>query len=137
MTGRPGPDRAQSALRPDMQGMTRDWITIWQSEMNAASHDTEAQEAFTRLVAIWAGMAHMATSFIPQAPVYERPDATRAGAPEPPRPAPVIAAPDARDAALERLARRVEELERRLAQYERRPDERSPTDPELAGDHSA
>jgi len=93
----------------------QDWITIWQSELNALATDREVQLAWIRLVEIWAANARAAGAFLPDAP-NGRPR------PEPPQGAPTpAAAPDAGDAEqqrrlLEHLARRVEELERRLAE---------------------
>ncbi len=91
-----------------------DWVTIWQSELNALATDREAQEVWKRLVRMWAAQARAAGALLP--------DGThRPARPEPaPRPEAPSAAPDTREferqrRELERLAQRVEELERRLA----------------------
>jgi hypothetical protein len=90
-------------------GLWEDWITIWQSEFAAMATDREAQAVFHRLLGLWADGARAAGAWLP--------DGTggRAAAASPPGPAAAAAAFDARDLALESLARRVEELERRLA----------------------
>ena len=95
----------------------QDWITIWQSELAAMATDREAQQAFTRLVALWAEGARAAGAWLPDG------SAGRAGAKSSQGAAAPAAAPDARDLAIERLARRVEELERRLGGLDaRQPD---------------
>jgi hypothetical protein len=119
---RQGPGRPPGGAsdgRADPAALMRDWITIWQSEMSAAATDPDLVHAWTRLLEIWAATARGATLLIPPMPPAGA--AARDTAPGGARPAPPAgsaaadAAPDARDAALERLARRVEELERRLA----------------------
>jgi hypothetical protein len=91
----------------------RDWITIWQSELNALGTDQEVRNAWTKLIEMWAAGARTAGALLPDgAQGYARPESP-AGA------APASAPPDARECErqrreLERLARRVEELERRL-----------------------
>jgi hypothetical protein len=99
------------ARDPSPAKIWQDWVTIWQSELNAMGTDREVQAAWAKLVSLWAQGARAAAAFLPDgAPGRARP--------EPPAgPAAPAAAPDARDAALERLAKRVEELERRLAGF--------------------
>jgi hypothetical protein len=96
----------------DPQQVARDWITIWQSEMKAAASDRELLEGFRTLVDHWAQAAQAAAAFLPGGD-----DAKRggAGAGQPAGAAAAAAAPDARDAAIERLAERVAELERVIA----------------------
>jgi hypothetical protein len=101
----------------------RDWITIWQSELSAAATDPELVQAWTKLVALWATGARAATTLLPPPPQGAADDAARrAGSAASSGSAPADAAPDAGDAAqarlIERLARRVEDLERRLAGLE-------------------
>jgi len=104
--GTESPPAGHAAASP--AGLWDDWITIWQSELAAMATDREAQAVFRRLVGLWADGARAAGAWLPDA------TAGRTG-PEPtPRPTAAAAAPDARDLAIERLARRVEELERRL-----------------------
>jgi len=99
-----------------LQAQITDWITIWQSELAALVTDREAQETWVRMVDLWAETAERAVRLLPArpAPADDR-AAGSAGAAPPPRPAPAVAAPDARDATILRLEERVAELERRLA----------------------
>jgi hypothetical protein len=104
---------------PDLQGLARDWITLWQSELAAMAVDREAQETWQTMLALWAGAAGAMLAAAPR----ERPGAGRSGGPARPAAAagtaPAAAAPDPRDAEIERLARHVRELEARLADLER------------------
>jgi len=102
----------------------QDWVTIWQSELNALATDREPQQIWLRLVESWAVRARAAGAFLPAcAQSMPGHDGASGRAPAEPsaRAAPSAAAPDAGDserqrADLERLARRVAELERRLAE---------------------
>jgi len=102
----------------------RDWVTILQSELNALATDREAQQVWARLVEVWAVHARAAGAFLPaRAQGTKGHDGAdgRAGTEPPPGAAPAAAASDAGErerqlADLDRLARRVEELERRLAE---------------------
>jgi hypothetical protein len=106
--------------------MVQDWITIWQSELSAVAADREVQQAWSKLVAMWAANARAAAAFLPPGPYQASPRDGSSGRPrpEPPaRPAPAAAASDAgqheaESCIIERLARRVEELERRLAELD-------------------
>ena len=113
MTHRPnghgdGEDEGPVASPASPAALWQDWITIWQSELNAMATDQEVPLALTRLAALWAEGARAAGAWLPDG------SAGRAGTKPPQGPAAAAAAPDARDLAIERLARRVEELERRL-----------------------
>ncbi|HQT61439.1 MULTISPECIES: hypothetical protein [unclassified Acidiphilium] len=97
--------------------LARDWITLWQSELAAMAQDREWREAWTGLMTIWAGAATAAIGAAEamsrhEPPRRPRPDGTA-------RPAPPAAAPDAGGDAVERLHRRIAELEARLAALER------------------
>jgi hypothetical protein len=105
---------------PDPQSLARDWITIWQSELAALATDREMHEAWLRLVGLWADAANAAARLLP-GPAAVEPAGGRTGAVAAAGAAPAMAAPDPRDAAIERLAARVEELERRLAERDSRP----------------
>jgi hypothetical protein len=111
-----GPEPAQGQdWRP---ALLEDWLTIWHSELAAMVLDPELQEAKLRLLDTWAAQARLLLQ-----------TAARRGAADGAWPAPsgsagpgaaagaaaAVAAPDARDAELERLAARVFELERKLA----------------------
>jgi hypothetical protein len=111
------PDRAGAGRpEPDLQALARDWITLWQSELAAAAADRELQETWVGLAALWAGAANAVLQAMPRGGGDGA--AGWPGAAAPPRPAPAAAAPDPRDVEIERLARRVDELERRLGELE-------------------
>ena len=98
----------------DPQAEARDWITIWQSEMTALATDREMTDAWVRLVRLWAETAERAVRLMPTGTPGE--PAHRPAGPAAPTGAPAfVAASDARDATIQRLAERVAELERRLA----------------------
>jgi ubiquinone biosynthesis protein UbiJ len=104
--GRDGP--------PDLAELARDWITLYQSELAALASDRETQELWQAALALWATTA---TAIL--APQQHDRARRRARATEAARSAPAAAASDARDAEVERLTRRVAELEQRLAELER------------------
>ncbi|WP_254070337.1 hypothetical protein [Acidisphaera sp. L21] len=83
----------------------QDWITIWQSEMSALAVDQEYHEAITAASTAWTGLLRDARNDQP---------AGRASPDAPPRPAPVGPASRPGDD-VERLQRRIAELERSLA----------------------
>jgi len=107
------PERQASELQaPGLQAVARDWITIWQSELTAMASDRELQDAWVRVVANWSAAAELMARLLPNgrhdnAAGHARP-ASAAGSPPP------MAPPDDRDAAIQRLADRIAELERRL-----------------------
>jgi hypothetical protein len=114
---------------PDPRKLAEDWITLWQSELTAMAADPEMRESWQTIMTLWAGtmsamlrgpLGHTA----PRAPHAERHDRTgrQTGPHDAPRAAPAVAASDARDAEIERLARHVATLERRLADLERGGD---------------
>jgi hypothetical protein len=111
---------------PDPRQVAQDWITLWQSELAAAAADRELGETWGTLAGLWAGIAGAMVQFAPRGVADDRSGFPSppglAGAAAPARPAPAAAAPDARDAEIERLARRVADLERRLADVERGGD---------------
>jgi hypothetical protein len=108
----PGPGQAG---KPDLQTVTADWITIWQSELAAMAIDREMHEAWVRMMTVWAQATSAAARLLPLSPsVRADGPAGHAGSAAPPGAAAAMAAPDARDAAIQRLADRVDELERRI-----------------------
>jgi uncharacterized protein YceH (UPF0502 family) len=98
---------------PDLQAMARDWITIWQSELSALATDRELQDSWVRMVTLWAETAERASRLLP--PGWHDGADRRTGSSPPARSATPVAAPDDRDAAIQRLEQRIAELERRLA----------------------
>jgi len=102
-----------------LQSLAQDWITLWQSELSALAADPELREAWQTMMALWAGTMTAAVRAMPRAPAPHDSTARSPGPAETPRAAPAAAAPDARDAEIERLARHVAALERRLAELER------------------
>jgi hypothetical protein len=95
---------AEDRLAPDT--LAQDWATLWQSELAAIAADPETTLGLESLFAAWlqAARAFDASAWDPTA----WPDA-------PARPAAAGAAAGARDATVEQLRHRVDELERRLA----------------------
>ena len=129
---RPGPGRSAADL--DLRKLAQDWITLWQSELAGLAADREAQETWQAMLravgrrrpapccgrcrARTAAAARVRLPFASPrapgtAPAVGRAPLQRTGA------AAAAAAPDARDAAIERLTRRIAELEARLAELER------------------
>ena len=104
---------------PGLDQLARDWITIWESELTALAADRESQETWRAFLALW---ARAASTPAPGAPASDAPASDdTAPAPAsissiPARSTAVAAASDARDAEIERLARRVAALESRLGQ---------------------
>jgi hypothetical protein len=94
-------------------GLAQDLVAMWQSEFTAMAADREIRESWTALFALWAQTASaMAKSMA-------RHDAAR-GSASPPQPAgsaPLAPASDAGLGEVERLGRRVAELEQRLAEF--------------------
>jgi hypothetical protein len=114
----PGP---AGAAAPSPADTWQNWVTIWQSELNALSTDREAQQSWARLVAMWAAQARAAGALLPGR-AFDEPATGRARAEPQAGPAAPAAAPDPgvverQRLALEHLERRVEELERRLREF--------------------
>jgi hypothetical protein len=110
------------------RGLAQDWITLWQSELSAMAADPEMRETWQTMMALWAGtmaasLRAMPRDWPPHGPSGRHDQTARgAGTADAPRATPAAAAPDARDAEIERLARHVAALERRLADIERGGD---------------
>jgi len=94
--------------------LAEDWIALWRSELTAMAADRELRESWAALVALWAGTA---TSVLA---LTKANDPSRAPlTPQPPRAAPAAAASQPGVDEIERLNRRIAELEQRLAAFER------------------
>ena len=101
-----------SSDSPDLARFLQDWAALWREELQAQGGEADgAVEMWRTMVSLWADSLLVP----PSALVPRRDPAPRAEA--------ASVAPDARDAAIERLGRRVDELEARLARLEpkRRP----------------
>lgn len=110
---------AASPDMPDARKLAQDWITLWQSELSAMATDPEIHESLQAIVAFWAGTLPTALLGLFRNQRHDGPP-RRPQTADAPRPAPASAAPDARDAEIERLARHVAALERRLFELEHR-----------------
>src|SRR5690242_19889347 len=108
-----------AASLPDPRKLAQDWITLWQSELSAMAADPELRESWQAMMSIWAGAMAAMVRGMPRAPTSHEPAAGHPRSTDAPRPSAAAAAPDARDAEIERLASHVAALERRLAELER------------------
>jgi hypothetical protein len=116
-----GPDQSEAGETPDLRRLAQDWITLWESELSALAADPEMREAWQALASIWSGAMTAALQRLPRGAAqadHDGPSSGGAGPNDAPRTASAVAAPDARDAEIERLARHVDALERRLAELE-------------------
>ena len=111
MTNKARPGRPTG--EPDLARFLQDWTAMWRGEMQAQSNDPEAiagaMEMWRAAISAWTdgpGMPPMRGT----AASHDRAGAPRAKA--------AAAASDARDAEVQRLARRVDELEARIAKLE-------------------
>ena len=135
-----GPADTPDADPEDLAALARDWIALWQSELAAMAQDREMREAWTGLLGIWAatalGTIDATDAMMRRARAHDHAPAAaaRPARPdEPPRPAPRDHAPDAGGDAVERLHRRIAELEARLAALERGDDDRGDDDRDDGG----
>ncbi|GLR67596.1 hypothetical protein GCM10010909_22770 [Acidocella aquatica] len=98
--------------------LAQDLVAMWQSELTAMAADREVRESWAAMVALWAQSANAALRFAP----YDQ-TAGSSGAAQPARAAPAAAAPQPGVDEIERLGRRVAELEQRLARFMERGDD--------------
>ena len=136
---------------PDPQDLThflQDWTSLWREEMLAHAADPASIEMWRTAISLWARAALIPPSAAGRG--REQPEGrtargrgteggrgTGGGAGTAPRPdaarpagatAPAVA-PDARDAAIERLMARIDALEARLARLEQPPGAGKPARP--------
>ncbi|HVY16899.1 MAG TPA: hypothetical protein VHB27_16880 [Rhodopila sp.] len=111
-----GPDQASES------DLARDWITLWQSELNALAADPEMMRSWRSAVQAWSNVATWFLHIMPKAAEARHDDTPRRRpGPKPAaRPTPAVAASDARDDEIARLTLHISQLERRLADLERR-----------------
>ena len=107
MTGEASPNRPRD--EPDLARFLQDWTALWREELRAQSSDTEGSAGAMEL---WRAAMTAWTS------AFGIPPLAPAAAGEPPRTPATAAASDARDAEVQRLAGRIDELEARLARLE-------------------
>jgi len=117
MTDKASPDQPQ----PELARFLEDWTALWREELRAQANDPEGMagtmELWRAAMAAWTGA--MGLPPMPAAPPRDQAAGT-------PRTEAAAAAPDSRDAAVERdarreverLTRRVDELEARLGKLE-------------------
>ncbi|WP_211248670.1 hypothetical protein [Acidocella facilis] len=97
--------------------LAKDFVAVWQSELTAMAADRELRECWAATLALWAQAAGAAAALMPHEPP---PGSSRPA--QPARPAPAAAASGPGLDEVERLSRRVAELEQRLAQLLDRRD---------------
>ncbi|WP_254073450.1 hypothetical protein [Acidisphaera sp. S103] len=117
---------------PDPRKLAQDWITLWQSELSAMAADPEIRESWQTIMALWAGTMSAMLRGLPRDPLGDRGHdgaRGRSGPADAPGAAPAAAAPDARDAEIDRLARHVAALEQRLAELAQRVERDRGGDP--------
>lgn len=98
------------------KNLAEDFVAVWQSELAAMAADRELREDFTAMLNLWAQAARAAAALLP--PIRPIHDASPrgAGTVEPPGAAPAAVASGPSLDEVERLNRRVAELEQRLAE---------------------
>jgi hypothetical protein len=129
-TGEQDTTGARHADLPDPRKLAQDWITLWQSELSAMAADPEIRESWQTIMALWAGTMSTMLRGLPSDRGHDGARG-RAGPADAPGAAPAAAAPDARDAEIDRLARHVAALEQRLAELSQRVERDRGGDPAI------
>ncbi|MDE2319109.1 MAG: hypothetical protein KGK02_05345 [Rhodospirillales bacterium] len=100
------------------ENLAKDFLAVWQSELTAMAADRELRENLDAMLNLWVWAAGAAAALLlPYEPAPRGP-----GTVEPARAAPVAAASGSGVDEVERLSRRVAELEQRLAELLERRD---------------
>jgi hypothetical protein len=114
-------EAAADRCKPDLQGLAREWIALWQSGLAAMAVDREAKSTWHTLLTLWTSAA----SAMQAATAYERSRGrddgygSGSGAAAAASGTATDSAPcDPRDAEIMRLARHVREIEGRLNDIE-------------------
>ncbi|HQT46855.1 MAG TPA: hypothetical protein PLY97_06490 [Acidocella sp.] len=93
-------------------GLAEDLVAMWQSELTAMVADREVRESWAALMALWAQSANAALALLR----HDTPPGSP-GPAQPARPAAAAATSQPGMDEIERLNRRVAELEHRLAEF--------------------
>jgi ubiquinone biosynthesis protein UbiJ len=99
--------------------LAEDWVALWQSELTAMAADRELRESWAAMIALWAGAAQAAIGMVR---AQHDPARRTALTTQPAGAAPAAAASKPGVDEVERLNRRIAELEQRLAALERSGD---------------
>jgi hypothetical protein len=119
------------SMGPSEADLARDWITLWQSELNAIALDPESLRSWRSTIQTWSTFATCVLQMMPKASPKLPDDAERT----PPwseskaRAASTASAPDPRDDEIIRLSQHIAQLERRMANLERSLGGRVAVDP--------
>ncbi len=92
--------------------LAKDFVAMWQSEVTAMAADRELRESWTAFVTLWAQSTNAALALL-----HREPQAGSARAAQPAGATPAAAASQPGLGEIERLSRRVAELEQRLAEF--------------------
>jgi hypothetical protein len=112
----------ERSMGPSEADLARDWITLWQSELNAIALDPETLRSSRSAIQTWSSLAAWILQSMPKASPKPPDDVERSRSrPEhQARAASANAAPDPRDDEIIRLSQHIAQLERRMANLERR-----------------
>ncbi|WP_298223892.1 hypothetical protein [Acidocella sp.] len=103
------------------ENLAKDFVAVWQSELAAMAADRELREQWIAMLNLWERVAAAA------AVLWSHEAAPRGPGPaQPPRAAPAAAASGHGMDEIERLSRRVDDLEQRLAELLERWDSARP-----------
>jgi hypothetical protein len=134
-TGRAGSgasaQNGEQPTGPSETDLARDWITLWQSELNAIALDPETLRSWRSTLQVWSNFASWILQMAPKASPKPSDDA-ETSRPTPERqagPASAVAPPDPRDDEISRLSQHIAQLERRMANLERRLGGRAEVNP--------